>query len=158
MFVVSDPAQEGTLEYRAPEVKTNQRYDGAAADIWSLGVVLHVMLYNRLPEKKNIQRPKGRAEEELPAELLSHMLRLNPRERFSSKVIANHDWVLASQIRGSTKIVAAGVKKLSIYVEDARRRARSKKNVPEEMPKSASLTSLASLASKESDIGSISSV
>ena len=151
--------QEGTLEYRAPEVKTNQRYDGAAADIWSLGVVLYVMLYNRLPEKRNIERPKraGTAAE-LPAELLSHMLRLHPRERFSSKIIANHDWVLASQIRGSTKIVAAGVNKLSIYVEDARKRAYPKKKVEMEMPKSSSLTSLASLASKDSDIGSISSV
>eukprot|EP00510_Aplanochytrium_minuta_P006475 CAMPEP_0184043596 /NCGR_PEP_ID=MMETSP0955-20130417/67004_1 /TAXON_ID=627963 /ORGANISM="Aplanochytrium sp, Strain PBS07" /LENGTH=422 /DNA_ID=CAMNT_0026334519 /DNA_START=241 /DNA_END=1506 /DNA_ORIENTATION=+ len=46
----------GTLKYRAPEVVDNEPFDGASADIWSLGVVLHVMIFNRVPDMKCLER------------------------------------------------------------------------------------------------------
>jgi len=41
-------SRNGTLCYQAPEVSKGH-YDGAKADVFSLGVVLHVMLYGVLP-------------------------------------------------------------------------------------------------------------
>mmetsp|Transcript_8942 Transcript_8942/g.14545 ORF Transcript_8942/g.14545 Transcript_8942/m.14545 type:complete len:554 (+) Transcript_8942:266-1927(+) len=41
-------SRSGTLSYQAPEVARGY-YDGCKADVYSLGVVLHVMLYGVLP-------------------------------------------------------------------------------------------------------------
>lgn len=47
----------GTPAYRAPETMKNEtkEFDGAAADLWGLGVVLHVMVYSRFPKKGDLK-------------------------------------------------------------------------------------------------------
>mmetsp|Transcript_1162 Transcript_1162/g.1536 ORF Transcript_1162/g.1536 Transcript_1162/m.1536 type:complete len:525 (-) Transcript_1162:75-1649(-) len=161
----------GTLKYRAPEVD-DQPFDGAAADIWSLGAVLHVMLYNRVPDRSGLIRRSSsfnilsggysdihnitdseeddKIAKDLAADLLVHMCCIDPASRWTIKEIQSHPFVAASRVRGSAKIVAQNVKKLGVYVDDARKRKRIQRRKEREMKKSSSLTSLASLTSTNS--------
>lgn len=171
----------GTLKYRAPEVQTGELFDGAAADVWSLGVVLHVMLYNRVPTQSCLEK-RGNSSRSLSnsltsvheheiedesydffqsgendqaikaaaADLLEHILCINPADRWTIKEIQSHPFVNASQIRGSAKVVAENVRKLFVYVDDAKKRKRMLRRKEREMKKSSSLTSLASLNSHAS--------
>ena len=42
----------GTKQYLAPEVKNKENYD-KSVDFWSLGVLMHIMLYGRLPNYRS---------------------------------------------------------------------------------------------------------
>lgn len=39
----------GTVYYMSPEILQKQAYNPKAADIWSLGIVLYKLLYNKYP-------------------------------------------------------------------------------------------------------------
>ncbi|GKV20804.1 hypothetical protein SLEP1_g30870 [Rubroshorea leprosula] len=93
----------GTPVYVAPEVINRKGYDGAAADIWSCGVVLFVLLAGYLPfhdsNLMEMYRKIGKAEFKCPSwfpleirKLLSKMLEPNPIARISMSKIKESSW------------------------------------------------------------------
>lgn len=93
----------GTPNYVAPEVLESDGYDGRKADIWSIGVILYVMTVGALPfdEKtlpKLFQRIKS-ADYVIPSflstdlsDLITIILREDPKRRASMKDIMSHPW------------------------------------------------------------------
>ncbi|CAG9465498.1 unnamed protein product [Pedinophyceae sp. YPF-701] len=98
----------GTLSYMAPEVIAHQVYD-KSIDMWSLGCVLYILLCGRKPfggtteehRKANITRAKvpfpddlwGRVSPEAK-DLVSRLLRKDPRERLTARQALEHPWIL----------------------------------------------------------------
>ncbi|XVF05838.1 hypothetical protein REPUB_Repub05bG0207700 [Reevesia pubescens] len=93
----------GTPAYVAPEVINRKGYDGAAADIWSCGVVLYVLLAGYLPFHDSnlieMYRKIGKAEFRCPnwfpseaRRLVSKMLDPNPNTRISMSKIRGSSW------------------------------------------------------------------
>ncbi|KAE8688834.1 CBL-interacting protein kinase 11 [Hibiscus syriacus] len=93
----------GTPAYVAPEVINRKGYDGVAADIWSCGVVLYVLLAGYLPfhdsNLMEMYRKIGKAEFRFPSwfppevrRLVSKMLDPDPTTRISMSKIRVSGW------------------------------------------------------------------
>ncbi|XP_021760794.1 CBL-interacting serine/threonine-protein kinase 24-like isoform X2 [Chenopodium quinoa] len=93
----------GTPNYVAPEVLNGQGYDGAAADIWSCGVVLYVLLAGYLPFEEtdlpSLYKKINSATFTCPfwfslgaKSLIEKMLDPNPNTRISIEEIRNEPW------------------------------------------------------------------
>lgn len=93
----------GTPAYVAPEIIGRNGYDGVAADIWSCGVVLFVLMAGYLPfhdsNLMEMYRKIGQAEYKFPSwfspktrRLLSRMLDPNPSSRISIAKIKGSSW------------------------------------------------------------------
>mmetsp|Transcript_33756 Transcript_33756/g.85431 ORF Transcript_33756/g.85431 Transcript_33756/m.85431 type:complete len:539 (-) Transcript_33756:1450-3066(-) len=119
-FDDSEPqTQIGTALFTAPEIFTNtqgQIYDAEAADVWSCGVVLYVMLCGGHPflgfedcrMKKHAQVmkliensvngrlmwPEGSSPSPLAVDLIRHVLVSKPNERYKISDILQHPWFL----------------------------------------------------------------
>nr|XP_033802482.1 ribosomal protein S6 kinase alpha-6 isoform X4 [Geotrypetes seraphini] len=99
-----------TANFVAPEVLMRQGYD-AACDIWSLGVLLYTMLAGYTPFANG---PNDTSEEILlrigsgnfslsggnwdtvsdaAKDLLSHMLHVDPHQRYTAKQVLKHSWI-----------------------------------------------------------------
>jgi len=96
--------QCGTPAYIAPEVISNEGYQGFYIDHWSLGVLLYAMLTANVPFKaKNMEelleviKTKRVAFpikiSEYAMDLIRSLLKLNPTERLSIPEILNHPWM-----------------------------------------------------------------
>ena len=97
----------GTPNYAAPEVINKVPYNGYAADIWSLGVVLYVILAGCLPfDEENLVQlfekvtageftmPMWLSEES--QEILQSMLQVDPSKRPTAKELLGHAWMRGS--------------------------------------------------------------
>lgn len=94
----------GSPSYVAPEVITDQTYDGSAADIWSCGVILFELLSGYLPfddrSLMNLYRKISRAEYTCPerflpsqVKLISKILDPLPRRRITAAEILEDEWM-----------------------------------------------------------------
>jgi len=97
----------GTPSYTAPEVWGSQAYQGKVADIWSLGVTLHAMVFGTLPYFALDQQEliamvthpdpwkcaHAEADEDL-IDLLAQMMLKQPEDRISLDQVKLHPWVV----------------------------------------------------------------
>lgn len=93
----------GTPNYVAPEVLADKGYDGKAADVWSCGVILYVLLAGFLPfdegTMSKLFRRIQRADYELPPwfdegakDLITKILVTDVKKRLTMKQIKAHPW------------------------------------------------------------------
>lgn len=98
----------GTLDYVAPEILNSQGY-GCETDIWSLGIILYLVYYGRLPfcsdteadtlnnilyQQISINDNKNM----LANDLILKCLNKNPKKRISAKEILTHPFILSFQL------------------------------------------------------------
>ncbi|XP_050375058.1 CBL-interacting serine/threonine-protein kinase 21 isoform X2 [Argentina anserina] len=93
----------GSPSYVAPELLVNEAYDGAAADVWSCGVILFEILAGRLPFDDssliNLYKKISRAEYTFPQwftecqkKLISGIFDPNPKTRLTIPEIIENEW------------------------------------------------------------------
>lgn len=93
----------GTPSYAPPEMLKGYEYNGTCSDIWSCGIILFAMLCGALPfsESKEdvICRKIMTHDYVIPGyvsreaqDLLNHIMKINPKERYDIKMIKKHQW------------------------------------------------------------------
>ncbi|KXS11220.1 Pkinase-domain-containing protein [Gonapodya prolifera JEL478] len=93
----------GSPHYASPEIIRGVAYDGATADIWSLGVILFALLTGNLPfDDENIRRLLQKVKagvynipEFVPraaADLIRRILVVDPARRLTMEGIISHPW------------------------------------------------------------------
>uniref|UniRef100_A0A1B6C0X7 Peripheral plasma membrane protein CASK n=1 Tax=Clastoptera arizonana TaxID=38151 RepID=A0A1B6C0X7_9HEMI len=106
----------GTPHFMSPEVVERQQY-GKPVDIWSAGVLLHVLLSGTLPflgtrdrlyrsvckGKLNLDSPLWECISDTAKDLVKKMLILDPNQRITIQEVLNHKW-LRDRDKGASKI------------------------------------------------------
>ena len=96
--------KKGSPLYMAPEVYDGEQYD-AKCDVWSVGIMFYDMLFKKTPwygssapdlfnnniKLKPLKFPKNTDVDEEIIDLITKMLALNKKERFSFKEVSEHD-------------------------------------------------------------------
>jgi len=125
----------GSPHYVAPEILNFTGdaigYDGREADVWSLGVILHVLVCHRLPFEADstqllYQRIRaGLAEDSLPAttspalrDLLMGMLETRPEKRLTLLQVLQQEWLSeGKKTAGLTAYAGKPLNRLSPLVD-----------------------------------------
>ena len=81
----------GTKTYAAPEVFSGKAYNPYKADIYSLGMVLHVLLTGYFPED-TLESSKSVVDPEC-YKLLSHTINQHPEKRLGINEVLHHKWL-----------------------------------------------------------------
>ena len=93
----------GTPFYAPPEMLEGLQYNGESSDIWSCGIILYAMLCGTLPftesKEEIIVRKIKTHDYSIPQylskeaqDILYHILKINPEERFTIEGIKRHPW------------------------------------------------------------------
>ena len=93
----------GTPSYAPPEMLEGLQYNGETSDIWSCGIILYAMLCGTLPftesKEEIIVRKIKTHDYSIPKylsneaqDMLYHILKINPEERFTIEGIKKHPW------------------------------------------------------------------
>lgn len=109
----------GTPNYVAPEVLADKGYDGRAADVWSMGVILYVLLAGFLPfdepTMSALFRKIQKAEFSYPSwftprvkALLNRILIPDPETRITIKEILRDEWFVNPNGSDEHAVTAAG--------------------------------------------------
>uniref|UniRef100_A0A7S1FQV0 Protein kinase domain-containing protein n=1 Tax=Corethron hystrix TaxID=216773 RepID=A0A7S1FQV0_9STRA len=106
----------GKINYMAPEIYRNKAFDGFSIDLWCTGVVLFMMLTGTQPWERPcddiafryIAANKSRLQEVLDTwhltlspeavDLISGMLKEDPRRRLTLQQVMEHEWVTSNNI------------------------------------------------------------
>lgn len=94
----------GTPSYMAPEIIKRRDFFGPPADVWALGVLLHVLLTGTFPFKgsndkdlyRKIMVGVGDLSDSIPSRarlLIKKMLSMNPQTRLSINDVAEDQWL-----------------------------------------------------------------
>lgn len=84
----------GSPHYAAPEMLTGIPYSGPEVDIWSVGVILHVLLTGKLPTSPlSFSAIHDSSLCESSTELIKRMLTTSPESRATLSEILSHPWV-----------------------------------------------------------------
>eukprot|EP01119_Soliformovum_irregulare_P002699 TRINITY_DN12958_c0_g1_i1.p1 TRINITY_DN12958_c0_g1~~TRINITY_DN12958_c0_g1_i1.p1 ORF type:complete len:299 (+),score=68.81 TRINITY_DN12958_c0_g1_i1:171-1067(+) len=105
----------GSVEYISPEILKSQNYDACKSDVWSLGIILYGLLFGQFPfssrsllayqkgecqlilrfpapavSSGSLKKSRGVSEE--AQDLITKMLKLDPKKRPSMYKISKHPW------------------------------------------------------------------
>ena len=116
----------GTPSYAPPEMLEGLQYNGEASDIWSCGIILYAMLCGTLPftesKEEIIVRKIKMHDYSIPKylskeaqDMLNHILKIKPEERFTIEGIKNHPWF---NIVTPHLIKGISIKEIRIPVDD----------------------------------------
>ena len=91
----------GTVEYCSPEVLNGNCYNGRELEMWTLGILLYVMIFNENPfygvdETLQCQLKPPFEISPLCLELIKALLEKDPQKRMKLEQLASHQWVTQS--------------------------------------------------------------
>lgn len=133
----------GSYAYAAPEVILGHPYDGEAADIWSMGVILFAMLVGKLPFKDSDVRTllseisscivfPSRLGDEVK-HLITSMLTFSVVDRAKLSEIKTHPWMKhSSSTKESVKKASVKESKTADIIDKQTKQVGSPSRLPEE--------------------------
>ena len=88
----------GTVEYCSPEVLNGNCYAGRELEMWTLGILLYVMIFNENPfygveETLQCQLKPPFAISPLCMDVIKKLLEKDPHLRMRLDQLASHEWV-----------------------------------------------------------------
>jgi len=93
----------GSRSYAPPEIIKQRPYDGAATDVWSLGVILYALLVGGFPFADDSQVLEGKVRfprgtvSKPAADLVVRMLQRSTRNRITVDDLIAHPWLTSDQ-------------------------------------------------------------